>query len=222
MIRLAPSILSADFSRIGEAVQMLEDAGADWIHIDIMDGHFVPNLTLGPQAVASLKKRTRLPVDVHLMVDNPGFFIPLFQEAGADWISIHVEASTHLHRDITLIKELGSKAGIALNPATPILLISDVLRELDYILVMSVNPGFGGQRFVDSTYRKIRQLKSWIGGQKLSIPIEVDGGINPDNAASLIKEGVEILVAGAAIFSSPDPRLVISRFKEIIARGNPS
>jgi ribulose-phosphate 3-epimerase len=222
MIRLAPSILSADFSRIGEAVQMLEDAGADWIHIDIMDGHFVPNLTLGPQAVASLKKRTRLPVDVHLMVDNPGFFIPLFHEAGADWISIHVEASTHLHRDITLIKELGSKAGIALNPATPILLISDVLRELDYILVMSVNPGFGGQRFVDSTYRKIRQLKSWIGGQKLSIPIEVDGGINPDNAASLIKEGVEILVVGAAIFSSPDPRLVISRFKEIIARGNPS
>jgi ribulose-phosphate 3-epimerase len=222
MIRLAPSILSADFSRIGEAVQMLEEAGADWIHIDIMDGHFVPNLTLGPQAVASLKKRTRLPVDVHLMVDNPGFFIPLFHEAGADWISIHVEASTHLHRDITLIKELGSKAGIALNPATPILLISDVLRELDYILVMSVNPGFGGQRFVDSTYRKIRQLKSWIGGQKLSIPIEVDGGINPDNAASLIKEGVEILVVGAAIFSSPDPRLVISRFKEIIARGNPS
>lgn len=222
MIRLAPSILSADFSRIGEAVQMLEEAGADWIHIDVMDGHFVPNLTLGPQAVASLKKKTRLPIDVHLMVDNPGFFIPLFHEAGADWISIHVEASTHLHRDITLIKELGSKAGIALNPATPILLISDVLRELDYILVMSVNPGFGGQRFVDSTHQKIRQLKNWISGQKLSIPIEVDGGVNPDNAESLIRDGAEILVVGAAIFAAADPRQVISRFKEIIARGNPS
>jgi ribulose-phosphate 3-epimerase len=222
MIRLAPSILSADFSRIGEAVQMLEEAGTDWIHIDVMDGHFVPNLTLGPQAVASLKKRTRLPIDVHLMVDNPGFFIPLFREAGADWISIHVEASVHLHRDITLIKELGGKAGIAFNPATPIHLLNDILKELDYILVMSVNPGFGGQRFVDSTHQKIRRLKDWIGGQKLSIPIEVDGGINPDNVESLIQDGAEILVVGAAIFAAADPRQVISRFKEIIARGKPS
>jgi ribulose-phosphate 3-epimerase len=222
MIRLAPSILSADFSRIGEAVQMLEEAGADWIHIDVMDGHFVPNLTLGPQAVISLKKRTHLPIDVHLMVDNPGFFIPLFREAGADWISIHVEASVHLHRDITLIKELGGKAGIALNPATPIHLLSNILNELDYILVMSVNPGFGGQRFVASTHQKIRQLKNWINGQKLSIPIEVDGGINPDNAAGLIREGAEILVVGAAIFTSPDPHRVISRLKEIIAKETPS
>jgi ribulose-phosphate 3-epimerase len=222
MIRLAPSILSADFSRVGEAVQMLEESGADWIHIDVMDGHFVPNLTLGPQAVASLKKRTRLPIDVHLMIDNPGFFIPLFREAGADWISIHVEASVHLHRDITLIKELGARAGIALNPATPIHLLNDVLKELDYILVMSVNPGFGGQRFVDSTHQKIRQLKNWVSGQKLSIPIEVDGGVNPDNAESLIRDGAEILVVGAAIFSSPDPRQVISRLKEIIAKETPS
>jgi ribulose-phosphate 3-epimerase len=222
MIRLAPSILSADFSRIGEAVQMLEEAGADWIHIDVMDGHFVPNLTLGPQAVSSLKKRTRLPVDVHLMVDNPGFFIPLFHEAGADWISIHVEASVHLHRDIQLIKELGSKAGIALNPATPIHLLNDILKELDYILVMSVNPGFGGQRFVDSTHQKIRQLKEWISSQKLSIPIEVDGGINTNNAEGLIQDGAEILVVGAAIFEAPDPRRVISRLKEIVAKGNRS
>ncbi len=222
MIRLAPSILSADFSRIGESVQMLEETGADWIHIDVMDGHFVPNLTLGPQAVASLKKRTRLPFDVHLMVDNPGFFIPLFQEAGADWISIHVEASHHLHRDIRLIKELGRKAGIALNPATPIHLLSDILKELDYILLMSVNPGFGGQRFVDSTHQKIRQLKNWLSDQKLSIPIEVDGGINPDNAGGLIQDGADILVVGAAIFAAPDPRRVISRLKEIVARGNPS
>jgi len=220
MIRLAPSILSADFSRIGEAVRMAEDAGADMIHLDIMDGHFVPNLTLGPQAVSSIKKRTRLPIDVHLMVENPGFFIPLFQEAGADWISIHVEASTHLHRDISLIKDLGRKAGIALNPATPIHLLNDILKELDYILVMSVNPGFGGQKFVESTRQKIRQLRSWIGGQNLSIPIEVDGGINMANAESLIRDGAEILVVGAAIFAAGDPVRVISRLKDIIAKEN--
>ena len=221
MIRLAPSILSADFSRLGEAVEMLEEAGADWVHLDVMDGHFVPNMTIGPQAVAALKKRTKLPVDVHLMVDNPGFFIPLFREAGADWISIHVEASVHLHRDITLIKELGGKAGIALNPATPTHLLDDILKELDYILVMSVNPGFGGQRFVDSTHQKIRRLKERVVGQKLSLPIQVDGGVTPENAESLIRDGAEILVVGAAIFKAPDPRLVISRLKDIMARGNP-
>jgi ribulose-phosphate 3-epimerase len=222
MIRLAPSILSADFSRLGEAVQMLEEAGADWIHLDIMDGHFVPNMTIGPPAVAALKKRTRLPLDVHLMVDNPGFFIPLFHEAGADWISIHVEASVHLHRDITLIKQLGRKAGIVLNPATPIHLLNDILKELDYVLVMSVNPGFGGQTFIESTYQKIRQLKSWISGQNLSIPIQVDGGVNLDNAEKLIRDGADILVVGAAIFKTSDPRQVISKLKEIMARVNPS
>lgn len=220
MIRLAASILSADFSRIGEAVRMAEDAGADMIHLDIMDGHFVPNLTLGPQAVSSIKKTTQLPIDVHLMVENPGFFIPLFQEAGADWISIHVEASTHLHRDISLIKELGRKAGLALNPATPIHLLNDILKELDYILVMSVDPGFGGQKFVESTRQKIRQLRSWIGGQSLSIPIEVDGGITPANAESLIRDGAEILVVGAAIFAAEDPLRVIARLKEIMAKEN--
>ena len=218
MIRLAPSILSADFSRIGEAVRMAEDAGADLIHLDIMDGHFVPNLTLGPQAVSSIKKTTQQPVAVHLMVENPGFFIPLFHEAGADWISIHVEASTHLNHDISLIKELGRKAGIALNPATPIHLLNDILKELDYILVMSVNPGFGGQKFVDATRQKIRKLRSWIGGQNLSIPIEVDGGINTTNAESLIRDGAEILVVGAAIFAAEDPVRVIARLKEIIAK----
>jgi ribulose-phosphate 3-epimerase len=199
---------------------MAEDAGADMIHLDIMDGHFVPNLTLGPQAVSSIKKTTRLPIDVHLMVENPGFFIPLFHEAGADWISIHVEASTHLHRDISLIKELGRKAGIALNPATPIHLLNDILKELDYILVMSVDPGFGGQKFVESTHQKIRQLRSWIGGQNLSIPIEVDGGLNPANAESLIRDGAEILVVGAAIFAAEDPVRVIARLKEIMTKEN--
>jgi ribulose-phosphate 3-epimerase len=220
MIRLAPSILSADFSRIGEAVRLAEDAGADMIHLDIMDGHFVPNLTLGPQAVSSIRKITRLPIDVHLMVENPGFFIPLFHEAGADWISIHVEASIHLHRDISLIKELGRKAGIALNPATPIHVLNDILKELDYILVMSVNPGFGGQKFVASTHPKIRELRKWIGGLDLRIPIEVDGGLGPANLESLIRDGAEILVVGAAIYTAPDPAGVIARLKETIALGN--
>jgi len=222
MIRLAPSILSADFSRIGEAVRLVENSGADMIHLDIMDGHFVPNLTMGPQLVSSIKKLTALPLDVHLMVENPGFFIPLFHEAGADWISIHVEASTHLHRDITLIKELGRKAGIALNPATPIHLLTDILKELDYILVMSVSPGFGGQKFIPATRQKIVRLRTWIKGQELEIPIEVDGGINPGNAESLIRDGAEILVVGAAIFAAPDPAGAIADLNEIREKFNRS
>ncbi|MGQ9672974.1 MAG: ribulose-phosphate 3-epimerase [Candidatus Aminicenantales bacterium] len=220
MIRLAPSILSANFACLGEAVKLAEEAGADMIHVDIMDGHFVPNLTLGPQVVSSLKTMTSLPLDVHLMVENPRFFIPLFHEAGADWISIHVEASVHLHRDLTLIKELGKKAGLALNPATPIHLMSEILKDLDYVLLMSVNPGFGGQKFVEATHQKIRNLKNWINGQKLPILIEVDGGINLDNMESLIQDGVNILVAGAAIFGQPDPRQAIAQMQEIIRKWN--
>jgi len=220
MIRLAPSILSADFSKIGEAVRMAEGAGADLIHLDIMDGHFVPNLTLGPQAVSAIRKITQLPIDVHLMVENPGFFIPLFHEAGADWISIHVEASTHLHRDVSSIKELGRKAGAVLNPATPIHVLNNILKELDFILVMSVNPGFGGQKFIGATSQKIRQLRSWIDGQNLSIPIEVDGGVDTTNAESLIRDGAEILVVGAAIFKAEEPVRVIARLKDIIAKGS--
>jgi ribulose-phosphate 3-epimerase len=220
MIQLAPSILSADFSRLGEAVQMAEAAGADLVHVDIMDGHFVPNLTLGPQVVSSLKKMTSLPLDVHLMVENPGFFIPLFAEAGADWISVHVEALRHLHRDVSLIKELKKKAGLALNPATPIHLMNDIIKEVDYVLIMSVNPGFGGQKFVEATHQKIKNLKNWVDGQKLNIAIEVDGGINLDNMESLIKDGAEILVAGAAIFGQADPPRVIAQMREIIQRYN--
>jgi len=220
MIRLAPSILSADFSKIGEAVRMAEGAGADLIHLDIMDGHFVPNLTLGPQAVSAIRKITQLPIDVHLMVENPGFFIPLFHEAGADWISIHVEASTHLHRDVSSIKELGPKAGVVLNPATPIHVLNNILKELDFILLMSVNPGFGGQKFIGSTSQKIRQLRSWIDGQNLSIPIEVDGGVDTTNAEGLIRDGAEVLVVGAAIFKAEEPVRVIARLKEIIAKGS--
>ena len=215
MIQLAPSILSADFTRIGEAVRLAEEAGADVIHVDIMDGHFVPNLTLGPQAVASLKKATRLPLDVHLMVERPGDFIPLFLEAGADWVSFHVEASAHIHRDIGLIKEAGRRAGVALNPATPILLLGDVLGDLDYVLLMSVNPGFGGQRFIEATHRKISELRRWARERGLALPIEVDGGINTENAGRLIADGADILVMGAAIFRSPDPAGVIRQARAI-------
>lgn len=220
MIQLAPSILSANFARLGEAVQMAEAGGADLVHVDIMDGHFVPNLTLGPQVVSSLKRMTSLPLDVHLMVENPGFFISLFAEAGADWISVHVETSHHLHRDVSLIKELKKKAGLALNPATPIHLMNDIIKEVDYVLVMSVDPGFGGQKFVEATHQKIKNLKNWTNGQKLNIAIEVDGGVNLDNMESLIKDGAEILVAGAAIYGQADPPHVIAQMREIIQRYN--
>jgi ribulose-phosphate 3-epimerase len=220
MIRLAPSILSADFSRIGEAVQMLEEAGADWIHIDVMDGHFVPNLTLGPQAVSALKKITSLPLDVHLMVSDPGFFIPVFREAGADWISVHVEASSRLHREVALIKELKAKAGVALNPATPIHFLSEILQDLDYVLVMSVNPGFGGQKFIEASRRKIRQLSHWIKGQKLDIAVEVDGGVGPSNADALIEDGAEILVVGSAIYKDENPPQAVATLKKIIEQHN--
>jgi ribulose-phosphate 3-epimerase len=185
-----------------------------------MDGHFVPNLTLGPQVVSALKRTSSLPLDVHLMVENPGFFIPLFHEAGADWISIHVEASRHLHREIGLIKDLGMKAGLALNPATPIRSLDEILNDLDFILLMSVNPGFGGQKFIEATHQKISHLHDRIKGQNLEISIEVDGGVNLHNMEALIKDGVEILVAGAAIFASANPPQVIGEMRKVIDKYN--
>ena len=218
MIQIAPSILSANFAKIEETVKMAEEAGADLIHIDVMDGHFVPNLTFGPQLVAALKKNTSLPLDVHLMVENPGSFIPLFHEAGADWISIHLEASIHLHKDITLIKEFNKKAGLALNPATPIHLMNDILKELDFVLLMTVNPGWGGQKFIESCHMKISQLKNWIKGQKLQIPIEIDGGVKLENIEELIKDGAEILIAGSSIFGEENPQDAIIKMKDKVKK----
>ena len=220
MALIAPSILSADFSRLADAVRLAEDAGADLIHVDIMDGHFVPNLTLGPGLVAAIRRETRLPIDVHLMVDNPRAFVPLFHEAGADWISIHVEATAHLHKDLTMIRALGRKAGAALNPGTPIDTLKEVLPELDFILIMSVNPGWGGQSFIPACRDKIRKLRDWIRAENFRIPIEVDGGIKLDNAGDIIRDGCEIVVAGSAVYDAPDPAAAVKALKEI-ARKTP-
>ncbi len=215
MVLIAPSILSADFSRLGEAVQMAEKAGADIIHVDIMDGHFVPNLTLGPQLVEAIRRETRLPIDVHLMVENPRAFIPPFHEAGADWISIHVEATAHLHKDLGLIRELGRKAGVALNPATPVGTLAEVLREIDYVLIMSVDPGWGGQSFIPSCLEKIRKLRDMIRAAGLVVPIEVDGGIKLDNVEDIVRAGMEIVVVGSAVYAAPDPAEAIRQFQAI-------
>lgn len=217
-IQIAPSILAADFLNIEDSVQMVTEAGADLIHVDIMDGHFVPNLTFGPQLVSALKKKTTLPLDVHLMVDNPHDAIPLFSEAGADWLCIHPETSIHLHKDITHIKELGKKAGIALNPATPLQVMNDIIHELDYVLIMSVNPGFGGQSFIEHSREKIRRLKKYLEMQNLNIPIEIDGGVTLENMESLLQDGVSMFVSGSGIFKQKDPLNILKKMKDLTSR----
>jgi ribulose-phosphate 3-epimerase len=215
MKQIAPSILSANFSKIANAVKMCEDAGADVIHIDIMDGHFVPGLTFGPKLVADIKKIVNIPLDVHLMVDNPRQIIPLFIEAGADWISFHIEASDHLHKDVSLIKESGKKAGLTLNPGTPIHLMQTIIQDLDFILLMTVNPGWGGQGFIDFCHGKISRLKNWINELDLDIPIQIDGGVKIDNIEELMEDGADIFVVGSGVFKAENPGDMIIRLKEL-------
>jgi ribulose-phosphate 3-epimerase len=217
MSLIASSILAADFTNIKDAVLIAENAGADIIHVDIMDGHFVPNLTFGPKLITAIKNTTSLPVDVHLMVDNPQAIAPLFIDAGADWISIHIEASVHLHKDISFIKENGLKAGLALNPATPILHMQNIIQELDYVLIMTVNPGWGGQQFIEASHIKITRLKNWIKGQNLDIQIEIDGGVSLDNMDQLMMDGVDVFVVGSSIYKSKDPKDTIIKMKKILA-----
>ena len=202
-MKIAPSILSADFAALGDAVARVEAAGADQLHVDVMDGHFVPNLTIGPPVVESIRKRTRLPLDVHLMIDEPDRWVETYVRAGADLITVHVEACRHLQRCLAQIREAGARAGVALNPGTSPGAIEWVLDDIDLVLVMSVNPGFGGQSFIPTSYAKIRQVKSLAGPRP--IEVSVDGGVNKDRAAALARAGADVLVAGSAIFGSTDP-----------------
>src|SRR3954447_26420812 len=197
---IAPSILSADFAKLGEEVRAIDEAGADWIHIDVMDGHFVPNLTIGPGVVKALRPHTAKPFDVHLMISPVDLFLDAFAEAGADIITVHPEAGPHLHRTVQRIKGLGKKAGVSLNPATPAKALDYVLQEIDLVLVMSVNPGFGGQKFITSQLRKIEAIANRIAKEGLDIHLEVDGGIDPDTAPQALNAGANVLVAGTAAF----------------------
>ena len=205
-IELAPSILSADFARLGEQVRSAGEGGAGVIHVDIMDGHFVPNLTLGPPVVKSLRKATTLPLDCHLMIENPDEFIPAFAEAGANWMSVHQEVCPHLNRTLHLIQSHGCRAGVVINPATPVSMLDEVLDIVDYVLVMSVNPGFGAQQFIPSTLHKMRRLAEIRSQRGLNFRIEVDGGVSHDTVADVVRAGAEILVAGNAVFGSGDPK----------------
>jgi ribulose-phosphate 3-epimerase len=205
MIQIAPSILSADFSRLGEDIKAAERGGAGLIHVDVMDGHFVPNITIGPLVVKAARRATDLPLDCHLMITDPDLYIDDFARAGASMISVHVEAVVHLHRTLTAIRDLGCSPGVVLNPATPLGLIEEALPFVDYVLIMSVNPGFGGQSFIDTSLDKISRLRSMIDSRGLSIHIEVDGGIGLNNVAKVVRHGAEWIVAGSAVFGKGDP-----------------
>jgi len=204
-VRIAPSILSADFAALGSGIAAVERGGADLIHVDIMDGHFVPNLTMGPPVVVSIRKVAKVPLDVHLMIEDPDRYIEAFVRAGAAMISVHFEVLPHLHRTIQYIKELGAKAGVAINPSTPVGMLEEIAGDLDHVLVMSVNPGFGGQTFIPRTESKIQAVRALLDRQGSAAAIEVDGGIDTSNAARVVAAGATILVAGSSIFGAPDP-----------------
>jgi ribulose-phosphate 3-epimerase len=211
---LAPSILSSDYARLGEEVAAAARGGATLVHVDVMDGHFVPNITLGPPIVASLHKATPLPLDVHLMIENADRFLEAFVDAGAAWISVHQEAVPHLERQVAFLRERGVRAGVALNPATPLATLDEILPELDYVLVMSVNPGFGGQKFIPAALDKIRRLRRLIQDRGLKVQIEVDGGVDVGNIRALVEAGAEVLVAGSAVFGHGDPESAARRLLE--------
>ena len=214
---IAPSILSADFSVLGEEVRAVENAGADWIHVDVMDGHFVPNITMGPIVVKAVKKATTLPVDVHLMIENPDMYIRDFALAGATHICVQAETCTHLNRSVQLIKENNNiRAGVALNPSTPLCTVEWVLDEIDYVLIMSVNPGFGGQKFIENTIDKIRVLRRMIAGRKKQPLIQIDGGVNESTIGKIAAAGADVFVAGSAIYNSPNYKETITRFRNLI------
>lgn len=214
---IAPSILSADFSKLGEEIRAVENAGADWIHVDVMDGHFVPNITLGPMIVEAVKRVSTLPLDVHLMIENPDHFIKAFADAGAELISVHAEECNHLNRTVELIKSCGCRPGVVLNPATPFSALDWILEEIDFVLLMGVNPGFGGQSFIGSTIDKVRALKQTIVRRGLPTLIELDGGVNEETIGQIAAAGTDAFVAGSAVFGSPDYRETIDAFRKAVS-----
>ncbi|MGM0803342.1 MAG: ribulose-phosphate 3-epimerase [Bacillota bacterium] len=215
MIKIAPSILSADFSKLGDDIKAVEEAGADYIHVDVMDGHFVPNITIGPLVVQAIRPVTKLPLDVHLMIENPDRYIEEFAKAGADIISVHVEASPHLHRTVQLIKQHGVKAGVVINPATSVDSIRHILQDVDLVLLMTVNPGFGGQAFIESVVPKIKEVSDLVKTQGLNVEIEVDGGVNPKTARLCVEAGANVLVAGSAIYGKKDLKGAIEAIRGV-------